>query len=427
MIDELGPEFECIAIDLPGFGQARDASDWSVAGMAQHVRAAITARGAARWLLVGHSMGGKIASVVAAQALAGEPGLFGLAGIVLLAASPPSPEPMEEDRRRKMISWAAHGPLDDAAARTFVDANTGCALAPEDDRLVIEDLKRASPQAWVAWLERGSREDWSTHVGTLDIPALVMVGGSDGDLGEDGQRATNMRVYPRAELMVEEGVGHLLPVERPKQVATRIARFWQHKAGMGPAIPAPFVALMASDRVSRRTRAALAVRAIADDPDYAPRVLSPKQLQTLRTLADQVLPQDERSIDLAARVDAQLASGKADGWRFANMPPDPQAYAHALNALATFDTLSRTEQQELLTRLAAGKVDGAALSAEQMQQWFEDLRADLVRLWTAHPATMARIGFDGFANGGDGLRKQGFHLLGVGEREGWEPLVEVPR
>jgi hypothetical protein len=62
-----------------------------------------------------------------------------------------------------------------------------------------------------------------------------------------------------------------------------------------------------------------------------------------------------------------------------------------------------------------------------MKRWFEDLRADLVRLWLAHPAAMARIGFDGFANGGDGPRKQGFERLGAGEREAWEPVMEVAR
>jgi hypothetical protein len=75
--------------------------------------------------------------------------------------------------------------------------------------------------------------------------------------------------------------------------------------------------------------------------------------------------------------------------------------------------------------LAEGRFTGAALSASQMKQWFEDLGADLVRLWLAHPATMARIGFDGFANGGDGTRKQGFERLGADEREAWEPLIVV--
>jgi hypothetical protein len=42
-------------------------------------------------------------------------------------------------------------------------------------------------------------------------------------------------------------------------------------------------------------------------------------------------------------------------------------------------------------------------------------------LWLAHPATMARVGYDGFAIGGDGVRKQGYALTAADEREGWEP------
>ncbi len=427
VIASLGPRFESVALDLPGFGDARGMPGLTVEGMADHVAAAVRARGAARWLLVGHSMGGKIASVVASRALAGDPGLFGLAGVVLLAASPPSPEPMAEDRRRKMIDWADEGPLDAAAAREFVDANVGQALGPEADRVAIEDLQRASREAWLAWLERGSREDWSDAVGQLDLPALIIAGGADGDLGEEGQRATNAVVYPRASIAVEGGAGHLLPLERPREVAERIAHFWEHTAGTGPAVPESFVRVIASDRVSRRVRAALAVRALADDADYAPRVLSAQQLRTLRAVADRVVPQTAPSIDLAARIDAQLATHKGDGWRFANMPPDRDAYASALDGLAGFADLADDEQHGRLARLAAGELTAPTLSAEQMKLWFEDLRADLVRLWVAHPATMARIGFDGFANGGDGMRKQGFERLAANERESWEPMVEASR
>jgi pimeloyl-ACP methyl ester carboxylesterase len=421
----LGSDFETVAIDLPGFGDARTATDLGVSDVADHVAAAVRQRGASRWLLVGHSMGGKIASIVASRALSGEPGLFGLAGVVLLAASPPSPEPMDEDRRRKMIGWAAHGPLDTAAAREFIDGNVGRPLAPAADRLALDDLQRASPQAWLAWLERGSREDWSAEVGTLDLPALIVVGGDDGDLGEDGQRATNAIVYPRAVIAVEAGAGHLLPLERPTEIAARIARFWHETAGTAPEIPGAFVRLMASGRVSRRMRAALAIRALADDPGYAPRVLSPAQLRTLRAVAAQVVPQTGPSIDLAARVDAQLAAGKDDGWRFADMPSDREAHASALDGLAGFDALPDDRRHARLEAIARGESALAALSAEQAQRWFEDLRADLVRLWVAHPATMARIGFDGFAHGGDDVRKQGFERLAAGEREPWEPSMEV--
>lgn len=434
VVAALGSVFECMAIDLPGFGSAPAGLDLSVAGVADHVIDLVRKRGASRWLLVGHSMGGKVATVIASRALAGEPGLFGLAGVVLLAGSPPSPEPMEEARRQTMIDWAADGPLDDAAARAFVDANVGHALSPADDRLALDDLKRTSQEAWLAWLERGSREDWSAEVRRLDLPSLIVVGGADGDLGEAGQRATNAIVYPRARLHVEPGAGHLLPLERAQAVADLIASFWHQTAGIGPAVPGAFARLIASARVSRKTRAALAVRALADDAGYAPRALSPAQLHTLRSVAGRIVPQTGPAIDLAARLDAQLAAGKGDGWRFADMPPDRVASARALNALAAFGALAEPAQDDLLSQLAAGEYvadstdrPDEVLSAQQMNHWFEDLRADLVRLWLAHPATMARIGFDGFANGGDGPRQQGFERLAAGERESWEPLMEMPR
>ena len=434
VVAALGEAYDCIAIDLPGFGQAAAATDVTVAGAVEHVAAIVRGRGAPRWLLVGHSMGAKIASILAARTLAGEPGLFGLAGVVLLAGSPPSPEPMDEQRRDEMIDWAADGALDDRAARAFVDANVGAPLATQDDRIAIDDLQRASREGWLAWLERGSREDWSAEVGTLDMPALIVAGGADGDLGEDGQRATNAEVYPRARFVVEQGAGHLLPLERPQAVAAAIDRFWREDAGIGPATPSAYARVIASDRVSRRMRAALAVRALADDPTYSPRTLSLAQLKTLRALADRVVPQTPPAIDLAARVDAQLAADAGDGWRFAELPVDAIAYAQALNGLGDFAALSSDAQDARLTAVAAGTFepdpggpDIEVLSKEQMKPWFEDARSDLVRQWLAHPATMARIGFDGFANGGDGPRKQGFQRLAAGEHESWEPMLEVSR
>ncbi len=56
-----------------------------------------------------------------------------------------------------------------------------------------------------------------------------------------------------------------------------------------------------------------------------------------------------------------------------------------------------------------------------MKLWFEDLRGDAVKIYVSHPATLARMGYSGIANGGDGERKQGFVLLAAGEREAWEP------
>jgi hypothetical protein len=59
-----------------------------------------------------------------------------------------------------------------------------------------------------------------------------------------------------------------------------------------------------------------------------------------------------------------------------------------------------------------------------MTLWFEDVRAETVRVWMSLPATMAAIGYDGFAVGGDGRRKQGYTRTSAGDREAWQPAAE---
>ena len=64
--------------------------------------------------------------------------------------------------------------------------------------------------------------------------------------------------------------------------------------------------------------------------------------------------------------------------------------------------------------------DATRLSPVQMRLWFEDVRAETVRIWMAQPATMAAIGYDGFAVGGDGPRKQGYTRTGADDPEAWQ-------
>jgi pimeloyl-ACP methyl ester carboxylesterase len=422
---------DVVALDLPGFGDASAASGVSVADMAALVVRKVRRHAPGRWLLVGHSMGGKIASVVASRALAGEHGLFGLSGVVLLAASPPTPEPMSDTDRAEKRAMADGGALDAASARSFVDANVGAPLDASVDAVAVADVQRASAEAWTAWFDRGSREDWSEAVGVLDVPAVILAGGSDGDLGESAQRELNGRVYPRARVQVLEGAGHLLPLERPDEVAEAIRAFWRDEAGTGPVVPVDVVRTLASSRVSTQTRALHARRVLADDPRYAPVVLDEAQLQTLRALSDRIVPQrapePRQALDLAARVDARIGTG--DGWRNAALPPDPEAYRLGLDELAGFGDLTRAEQDALVTAIVAGEHEPhvARFTAEQMTLWFEDCRVDLVRTWLSHPATMSRIGYDGYANGGDGPRFQGFQLLAADAREAWEPTMEAAR
>lgn len=411
---------DCVAINLPGFGDAADEPGYAVGEMVATVSARIRARRADRWVIVGHSMGGKIATLVAAAAQR-EGDLPGLAGVALFAASPLMPEPMAEDRRAEMIGWAQDHAIAARDARTFVDANIAAPLPGDLDALAIMDVQRSDRQAWLAWLERGSREDWSDQVTQIAVPALIVAGADDGDLGEAAQRGLNLPLYPGARFATIDHAAHLMPLEQPEQVAALIRDLVEAAAPL--TIPPAYARLLASDRVSARTRRTLAARAMPDRADHGAQALSGAQLATLRVLLSRILPHGDPSIDLAARIDRQLAAGEGDGWRFADLPADAEAYRAGLDTLTAMDFagLTPAAQDALLDRIAQGDApDHGVLSGTALEHWFEDVRSDAVRLWLSHPAAMARIGYDGFANGGDGLRFQGYQRTGADDPEPWQ-------
>jgi len=433
----------CVPVDLPGFGDAAGTTGYSVAAMADHVAARIRTRAPARFGLVGHSMGAKVALALARRSEDGEPGLAGLTDLILISGSPPSPEPIPDERRAKMLAWIDADPeTRRREARAFVTANVGQPLDAADEDRAVDDVLRAAPAAWTAWLESGAREDWCRRIGVLRTPALILAGSADADLGEDAQAALMAPHLAHHRRVTVAGVGHLLPLERPAILAERLRAHFGDRPGQAdpdaPAVPPAYAALIDSERVNSRLREALGARAAPDDPAYRPTILDPVELAILRAAMGRVVPVP--NLDLAARLDRRLASGEGDGWRFAALPPDADAYRAALRTLDAaaraahgrpFVILDGNDQDTLLTlceraELTVPDMLGGRLDADRMRFWFEDLRADAVRLWLGHPAALARIGFSGIGAGGDrdgeiadGL--PGFRAVGLDSPEAWEP------
>ncbi len=217
-----------------------------------------------------------------------------------------------------------------------------------------------------------------------------------------------------------------LDVEKPDEVARLIE---EH---LTTDIPASYRALLDTPRVSTRTRDVLLERGAPDRPDPPPATMGTEQFDTLRAVVERVVPlPPDASIDLAMRIDRELASGAGDGWRFALLPADDAAFRLALDTAdaasraghgAAFARLDPAARDALLRRTADGDLADGPLTGVQMKLWFEDLRAAAARAYMAHPATLARIGYSGIANGGDaGLG--GFGKVGLGEREAWEPMA----
>lgn len=122
-----------------------------------------------------------------------------------------------------------------------------------------------------------------------------------------------------------------------------------------------------------------------------------------------------------------LTSGIGDGWRNADLPADAEGWTIGLDTLdrlaGGFADAAPAIRDQLLRAVADGTsgANDGGFDARQMRLWFAEARAEIARQWMALPATMARIGYDGFAVGGDGPHKQGYRLTAADTIEDWQP------
>ncbi len=212
----LASDFRVLSIDTPGYGEANAIGGYSVAEMADAFSKTIAEMRLKRFVLVGHSMTGKIAAVLARRSLPG------LEKLVLLTASPPSPEPIAPADRATMLAQAVPTRAD---AEHYIRDNSSLPLRRDVFERAVEDRLRANPAAWRAWLETGSREDWSGQVGTLSLPTLVIAAEKDKSLGPAVQRELTMPHFSKARLEVVAGCGHLVPMEAPEKLTGLLREF----------------------------------------------------------------------------------------------------------------------------------------------------------------------------------------------------------
>ncbi len=419
----LGDQFDCVALDIPGFGGTCAGNATDIDALVDWLQQEVTSRAPCCWFAVGHSMGGKIASLLAARSRDGAQGLAGLAGVVLVAASPPCPEPMGEARRQKMLGWFADGRPERAHAEEFIDANTFHPLQGDLRETAIQDMQRTDPVAWRAWLQQGSREHRQEDAGHLQVPALILAGAEDGDLGESAQRALNAPHYPHATVDTVPDAAHLIPVEQPHWLAQRIVAWAMPLAAR--ALPARFIQLLNADRVAPRMRARLLARHATPLP-LPESALPARHLALLSALAARLVPGGDAD-ELALRVGHALVNHESDGWRFADLPPDADAWAQALDQLDAaangFSMLAPTAQHALLEQVqgqSATAPEGAVLDPAQWAHWLEDARALFARTWMSLPSTWAAIGYDGFAVGGKGADSPGYAHTEAGATDAWQ-------
>lgn len=213
-----------IAENRPGWDDRRRATD--LEGNARAAIELLDERGIERATVVGHSFGGAVACWLAAQA----PDRVG--ALVLAAPSANTASLYRADR------WLA-APLGGFAAAAATMTTTGAALSLgmtrrrladrlgiEEDYVLAAARRLRSPGAWRSFAieQRVLVRDLPVleqRLGQIEAPTQIVVGSEDRVLPPGSTRRLAAQIRG-ARLSVLKGIGHLLPLRAPEQLAAVI-------------------------------------------------------------------------------------------------------------------------------------------------------------------------------------------------------------
>jgi hypothetical protein len=156
-------------------------------------------------------------------------------------------------------------------------------------------------------------------------------------------------------------------------------------------------------------------------PPDPPQFFTSEEEPAARALLDRLLAQDEEPrVPVFEVIDARLAERRGDGFRYDNLPDDPEAWRRSVAALneaarndfgRPFAWLEHREQRDIIEEVRLGKGSWHGLPAARL---FSLWMRYACSAFYAHPWAWNEIGFGGPAY------PRGYKYLALGAREPWE-------
>lgn len=216
VVQQLDTErFTLHLLDFRGCGLSdRPAQGHDLEGYVSDARAALASIDAPV-VVVGHSMGGKVAQYLAADH---PPNLE-----KLILVAPGTAHGGRGSERQRAAALDAYGSR--ARIEAFQRAAMGIAVSSEAISRIVDDALVAQREHWEGWYDRGRFIDFRDRLAQIAVPVLC-IGGEKDPLVPPSRLKREVAQAINGSLSVTlRSAGHNLPVETPAEIAGAIARF----------------------------------------------------------------------------------------------------------------------------------------------------------------------------------------------------------
>lgn len=222
LVPLLAPSYSTVTLDFRGWGKSEgppDSEAYSICHLAEDVESVVTELHLENVILVGLSMGAKVAQVIA-----GRGKLKGVKGIVLISPAPSTPLMLPAEASEQQVHAYETWQNAEFVARNALISSPNV-LEDGMFKQVVEDMLKGNEYARAAWPSYAMGEDFGLLASRIRVPVLVIAAAKDVIEPLDRVKREVCDVILGSKLVIVPDSGHLSPLEAPDMVSTQILSF----------------------------------------------------------------------------------------------------------------------------------------------------------------------------------------------------------